>query len=239
MKHTTAICAVLLSSVMTVSLASCGRIDDIKRILAKPDTTVVTEVVTEPVEESIAGTWYCDLDLTEWYNKGITGGDESLYEYIAVDEFIAHYVFEFCEDGVVNLSIGGIEESVKASIPHIREGMRHYFEDEIAAAGIDVTVDEYMQSAGYRDLDQYLDEMEADIDAAIADANITGLSGTGFWKTEGQRLYIKKTRRALFDETDHLIFEKEGNTFTLTGSVGTNEDFEMGLTFPMKFTKAE
>lgn len=223
MKRIKSILAVLLAVVMVLCIAGCE----------KAATT------------TIVGSWVCEMDITDYMNKymaeagfeGIDLGNTPLCIYL---------VFDFEDDGscVLYADEDATVESMKVYIDDMLDAFLEYtyelYEDEYDMSKSEID-DYFVENAGMT-LEEYFDETMAEYvtPEALAES-VSGFdSQEGYYRLDGNKLYISDTEDELADEEEYVTCELSNGKMTI--DAGSDEDVfeefeEMGVELPLVFKK--
>lgn len=212
MKRITGILSVLVVLGMLVTLSACGASE----------------------EGKLVGRWKTTMNMAELVNAGIlAGGDEEMAEYLHVDDFGLNLQYTFNKDGtyVVAVDRAAAETAFESMRAKLKDGMIAYLEAMLAEEGLDMSLDELFEFAGFT-LDDLLEEAVGD---ALLDQLIEVWETGGKWAAEGGKLYMTYDANAEIDKNVYDTYELSGNTLTLLEPVGGSADD--ALVYPIVLTK--
>jgi len=179
-------------------------------------------------KDALVGEWETTLDLTDMLNEQVKAGlDQDMVEYIHIDSFEIPIDLTFNKDDTYEMSVNeaSMEKNIDLLLDGLKDDLTKYFEDMIAAEGLDVTVDEMLGTIGYT-MDQLMEE-SFDKDDLMSSMNEMESSGT--YKV-GKGTLILTDDEGPGTES----YKLEGDKLTLTGE-GADEDLED--MYPMVFTR--
>lgn len=214
------IVALLLALALTLALAGCGPTD----------------------AEKLVGSWTGEMDMTETMNQ-MLAEDESLAEYgVTLDSFVLEVTMTFNEDGTFSLTVS--EESVEKAVDGFLESMEStivtMLEEEMAAAGLNMTVEEMLQISGMS-MEDLMAEMRTEIlgDETAAEA-AAEMSSSGKYNAGDGKLFTSDDVEVAPGVLEYDLYTLEGDTLTLTEHVGGEaEDEEMTvLVYPIVLYRA-
>lgn len=190
--------------------------------------------ITAGEKEKFYGTWVAEVDCSDLLNESLSQDDEELAEYITVEDFTMNLVLTFSEDDTYDWEIDedSVEKSVEKLKSDMADGMTRYFEDMLKDEGIDMSVDEMLESLGVS-MDEYLSEM-IDTDTIMAAYE----DQEGKFDAEKGKLYMSA---GLDFQPDYDVYEEyefNGNSeFAITGNVGVLVTDEYIDLYPLVFVK--
>ncbi len=193
-----------------------------ERALERTVSDAVTSILDgmEEYEASkvdpLVGDWARTEDGTDDFIQGMqlgAGDNSEMLEYFDFDrvEFIVQYTLSFREDGTYELSVD--EDAYERAIDNVLEVCRDwfydYFADAIQKEGLDMTVDEYLESVGYT-MDSLMEE-SFDKDDLMSTKDQMEQSGT-YQADDGSLLLVSGGGE------EELSYTLNGKKLTLTGS---------------------
>ena len=182
--------------------------------------------------EKLVGTWNATVDLTDLLNEEITTGDETMDAYFKISDFTLVVTLTFNADGTYTMGVdeNSLNTAMELVLADIKDGMYEYFEDVLAEAGLEMTVDELLEQSDV-DLDALMDEAFSN---AMGDEVLEGLSSSGNYEARDSKLYLS-------DGVEYAIDEEIYDTYTLDGKVLTfleaSYDNTMTELYPLTFEK--
>lgn len=182
-------------------------------------------------KEALLGDWVATVDMTEMMNdelKAGLGNDDELMSYFNLDTFTIKVNLSFKDDDTYTFSAdeAAMEQSLDDVIEVFRTGIIAYFEDTIAAEGLDATVDELLAASGYT-LDEFLEEA---FDKEDMMSSMDEMESSGTFQAKSGILSLTDD-----DGTGLEAYTLENGTLTLTGE-GVEDSDLMGL-YPLVFTR--
>lgn len=210
-------CAILILSMLLV-MTGCGETGD---------------------KEKLLGTWKCEMDLAGQMNEEFAA-DESVAEYLSVDEFKLVVYMEFKEDDTFSMSVdeAQLDAAVDNLLVSITDGISRYMEDlMLEETGIEMSIDDILV-ADQTTMEELLAQMfpEESIEELKAEV-IDSMQQEGKFKAEDGKLH---TSAGLEYEVDPEVYETytlEGNILTILEYVGSDADISNFNVYPMVFTK--
>ncbi len=227
MKNIKSILAVILAVVMLFCIAGCEK-------AAGTDKA-----------ETIVGSWVCEMDITEYMNDymgdagfdGIDFGNTPLCVYL---------VFDFEDDGtcVLYADEDATIESMKVYVEDLLDAFLEYayelYEEEYDMSRSEV--DDYFEENAGVTLEEYFDEAMAEYitPEALAESVSGFETQEGYYRLDGNKLYIADTEDELADEEEYVLCELSKGKMTI--NAGSDEDIfeefeEMGIELPLVFKK--
>lgn len=207
------IVCILLVMAMAVTLFGCGKGD----------------------KDKFIGTWNAKVDATEVFNDMLADelGDE-MAGYFTFRQFDFVIVFTFNEDDTYTMYID--EDSFMAAMEIVKDdckaGLERYFEDMIAAEGLDMTVDELMALSGYT-MDELMEEAFGD---ALTDEMMDSMKSSGKWKADGGKLFMTESNDDdNYNEAGYELYEFTSDGIKLVA--GDDADDELSALYPMILEK--
>lgn len=182
-------------------------------------------------KKALIGDWEATIDLTDMTNDEMAAGlrnDPDMLKYFKVEKFTMNLTLSFKDDDTYSMTVDedALDKEIDAIIESFKAGTTQYFEDMIAAEGLDVSVEDALAAMGYT-LDGFLDE-------AFPKENFTSsvneMESKGTFEAKGGVLYLTDD-----DGTGLESYKLEDNKLTLTGEGVDDSDLE-GL-YPLVFTK--
>lgn len=180
-----------------------------------PGSTTEDRKAQGSEENRLVGTWVSDpIDaLARGFMVGM--GDLGEYgEYLALDEskLIMRYRFVFDENGNVSASID--EKSYNETMVYVVEtmeaGTKRYIEDTLKNAGLDMSVDEFMEMLGTT-WDEFNKETREE---AYSGIDTDSEEQVSVYEVRDGRIFMAGTRDEL-ENTDSVSFEVSGDVLTL------------------------
>lgn len=188
--------------------------------------------------EKFVGTWSTDVDLADMINEELAT-DPTIAEYIVLDSFMITMQMTFNEDGTyfATFDEASIQTALDEMMVVIEDGVTRMMEDEIAAAGLDMSVEDLLAMSDMT-LEDLMAEMTAALDgeAMIAEMMEESLM-EGNYEATSDKLFLSDGLDYDVDEEVYELYEMDGSTLTLLENVGGDEDDLFGL-YPLTFTKA-
>lgn len=182
-------------------------------------------------KKALIGDWQATIDLTDMINDEMAAGlrnDQDMLKYFTVQKFTLDLTLSFKDDNTYSMTVDedALDKEIDDIIESFKAGTTQYFEDMIAAEGLDVSVEEALSAMGYT-LDGFLDE-------AFPKENFTSsvdeMESKGTFEAKGGVLYLTDD-----DGTGMESYKLEDGKLTLTGEGVDDSDLE-GL-YPLTFTK--
>ena len=181
-----------------------------------PDVPDVTEPqvtepeVTEPEEVTIVGEWAAEVDLAPMFNMiFVSMAGEEIAEYIALDSFEVVQIMTFDDDGEFTMVYeeDSFMDSLEDAMDVWKDGYTSLIEDQIAASGKDITVEEAAQEALGMSIDEYIESIAESFDP-------DSLSGSGEYELDDDELYLDDsgnyyTIRLTEDEFEFVDYSDE------------------------------
>lgn len=197
--------------------------------------------------KKFVGQWKAEVDMTDMVNSYMSEENEEIFKYVKAADITIDLVFTFNSDGTYRMAPDeeAFKETLRTFGQTMAEGLRAYFQDLIETNGLDMSVDEFLVSAGL-DLDSLVDEIE---NGEIFDEDSTS---EGNFKAEKGKLYTSDSLNEEIDESEYVSYTIEGDCIILTDAVESDlidhiidmkdmedmEDMDIEL-FPMKLTRID
>lgn len=187
-------------------------------------------------KEKFVGKWQAEVDFTDLINESFAE-DEEMAEYLNVSEFNLAMDFIFNEDDTYEIGIN--EESFNEAVAGIGEdfkaGMERYFEDAIAAEGLEMTVDEFCAAAGF-DFNAFIDELTKSFDfSTVADE----AHAEGKYEVENGKLYTSDSKETAVSKTAYETYEFDGENLKIIEMVGAEPDEFAATLYPITLKKVQ
>lgn len=185
--------------------------------------------------DKLVGTWTTALDLTELLNDEIAAGDETMAAYVQVKDFTLNMTVTFKEDGTYTMGIdeASMTAAMEGVLAALKDGMYDYFEDVLAEAGLNMTVDELLAESGIS-MDELMDEAFSE---AMKEDMFGDLSSQGNFEVKDGKLFLSDGLDYAVDETIYEVYTLKGNTLTFEESVGSDLDQVFIDMYPLIFEK--
>ncbi len=180
-------------------------------------------------DEKIIGDWNLEIEMADMINEQFETQD--LGDYLNVSSYPVHLTFTFEEDGTFSCvpDEKAFSRATDDVLDELKDDMVDYFEDTIAAQGVDMTVDELFESMGTT-LDEMMDESidKDELLDSIAELNLAG----DYTIEDGEMTLtsngVEEVYTYSFEDDDTFVLED------LLGDSG-NETFEAML--PLTLTR--
>lgn len=183
-------------------------------------------------QEKFLGTWRGDLDMTDYINQ-VVSQDEEMAEYLKVSNFALVMEMTFNKDGTYKATVdeNAAKEALEVLQKDYADGIYRYFEDYIAEAGIDMSVDEVISAAGVN-IDELVKESfgEESFSAMISEA-----SSEGKYEVKDGKLYMSDGLDAAINKNSYETYELSGEVLTILASSDPDNN-DTGM-YPMTFKK--
>lgn len=185
------------------------------------------------------GQWKAEVDITDSFSSAMSGENEDILKYIKPTTLTVGFVFVFNSDGTYRITVDeeAWKETMRTFGQSMAEGLRAYFQDLIVSSGLDMSVDELLESTGV-DIDSMVDEMVSELENSelFGEDSIS----EGNFKAEKGKLYTSESLNSEIDETEYTSYTFEEDSIIFTGAVEAEfidmEDMDIEL-FPMTLTK--
>lgn len=186
-------------------------------------------------KDELIGTWMGSIDITDYMNEAFAESDPLAAEYLQISNFTIRYYLIFNEDDTCALEVDetDLEDSFNQMLVEIEEGLRRYLEDEIAAMGVDMTVDEVMELSG-TSLDQLMAES---FTPDMYKEMVEEMESQGNFKVKDGKLMMSESLSTQPDPNVYELYSLAGNTLTIDkGNSSMDGDME-DLIYPMVLQK--
>lgn len=207
------IIAAALAAVMLLALAGCSSGDDTAKLV---------------------GTWKGELGGSYVSDEMVAALGEETASYFDFSSFSISYTMIFNEDQTycVTLTEEDARKAADDLMVIVEAGMVKMFEEQIALAGLDMTVDELLEMNGTT-MDELMSE-SFDIDALVDELG-SGTTSEGNYLAEDGKLYLSDSLDTKPSKLSYDEFTLKGNTLTLTNYVGNDSSFDW--VYPMTLTR--
>lgn len=210
-----------------------------KRILAAILTIVMLAMLCGcgNAAKKLTGTWQTEADLSQQVSQLMLGEVGDMSEYFDFSGFTIQFLLTLSADGTYNLrpEQASVQAAFDALLVNLKDGLVRFYEDEIAHAGLGMTVEEYLatQNVTMDDLIETLEEhiAQEDLVSNLVEAN----TREGQFSATDGKLYLSAGAQFGIDETVYETYTLEGNTLTLTSHVDGDETDTAG--YPRVFQK--
>lgn len=167
------------------------------------------------------GTWRGTYDLTDFIVTSVSGGDESIEQYLEFENLSFEYVYEFTENDLqTTVDEASFEKFSKNFKNGFMEGVKAKIVADLEQQGL--SYEEYVDESGLSEEELLASKMEdVDLDAWIASirdvAEVLAFDGT--------YMYSDDMLTILFDNGTYteLKYAMDGKTMTITISDGELE----------------
>lgn len=189
--------------------------------------------------KKFVGQWKAEVDITDSIYSAMSDENEDVFKHVTPTDLTVSFVFAFNSDGTYRITVDeeAWKETMRTFGQTMAEGLRAYFQDLIVSSGLDVSVDELLESTGV-DLDSMVDEMVGELESSelFGEDSIS----EGSFKAEKGKLYTSDSINSEIDENEYTSYTIEGDSIIFTGAVEAEfidmEDMDIEL-FPMTLTK--
>lgn len=204
--------ALLMVLVMALGLAACGG-------------------------NKLVGEWEATLELADAINAQFASEDPAVAEYLSVDEFNIKLTMTFDKDGTYSMEVDedSVEEAVEALKTSMSSGMRRYMEAMIEDTGVNMTVDELLQSQNTT-----LDELiESAFGAEMVEAMVGEMNVKGQYLVEDGKLYTNddEDEEIDTDKDEAADFELDGDELKLEAPDDSDDEEMMDELFPLELKR--
>ena len=197
MKNTRKLLALLLTlAMLTALLAGCGS-DDSKKLI---------------------GSWVGTLSLAD-AGEDLDDDLAELQEMMDISKLQVDMSLVLREDGTYSMSITpeSAEIAIDVMIVEMKPYLEKMIEDQLAAEGINMTLDEFFEASGYT-LDDLIEE-SLDRDEVI-NSMTEGSAREGQYKASDGKLYFSDSVNQEPSKTECESYSFEGETLLLTEDMG-------------------
>ena len=192
----------LLTLSLTMSLCACENDSTPNSGDSQPSTP---SEPSEP-ENLLVGKWQWNLDLTKKFNAALSGKD---LEILAVNRFDYRVFLELNEDGTAQLYI---QQDYAFNEYYWIASMLEQGLISVVPNAFDMSLEEFLQSKNTT-LDALVESIMAPLHP-----HALGIDLTGYYKVEGNKLYLSEDLDFTEDEADiftlnggNLVIENEGS----------------------------
>lgn len=183
---------------------------------------------------ALVGEWSLTIEMADSLNAE-WGSDEEMAQYLHVDTFPVEMRYTFSKDGTYACSLdeAAFQASVDRVKAQLKEGLLAYGQDIIAQQGLEgvVTVEDLFEVMG-GSLDDLIDEA---FDEDAVSQLMEEAASEGNYEAKDGRLYLSDGVENRVDPLIYDLYTLEGDTLTLTESVGGDTD--MAELYPLTLKK--
>lgn len=212
--------AMLLCLIMVLSVALCGCGSE---------------------KDQLVGVWTGTMNLADAVNIGMeeaAAEDPSLAEmaeYMKVESLTVTFTLTFTEDDTYTMVVNedSLDAAMQGMMTELADGLLRYFEDLLAAEGVDMTVDELLAMSGMttEDLAQQM------YDSMAAEDLFGDLNSEGNFMVKDGKLFMSDGLDYAVDLAVYELYTVEGSTLTINKGSDSADEYDEYL-YPMVFTKA-
>lgn len=191
-------------------------------------------------KDQILGTWEGSINLADAINATLAEGfaadptTADMAEYMTISSLSIDYTLTFNEDNTYSMVVdeAQVETAMTNAALEIVNGMIEYLGDVLAEAGVEMTVEEYMESMGIS-LEDLTNELLGEFN--IADS-LGDLNSEGNFKVSDGKLYMSDGLDYAVDEAVYETYTVESGILTIDKGTAVEEGDE--YLYPMVFSKA-
>lgn len=195
-------------------------------------------------EEAVAGLWCWELEMAVPITALM---EQSMPEMAGKFEFtdlVMPVYIKLAEDGSFTAAIDAEAAAVWPSkfLPQAEEFLMCYFEAMIAASGLDMSVEEFMEMSGF----SMEDMLQSLVDGVLSEEMMETIvaEGRGYYKLQDGKVYLYNgaCNENVYDlytlDGDTMVIEKSSGV--IAGLVGLDEyDDIVSLVYPVVLTRVE
>lgn len=180
--------------------------------------------------DKLVGSWSAEIDMTELVNEELSGVETS--EEDVFSDFKLTLNMTFNEDGTYKMEVDPekLDETIEIVKADMEALMIEYYEELIAAEGINMTVDEMLTLAG-TDMDTLLGEVG--IEEAFQEI-AEQIVAEGNYDAKNGKLFLSDSKDSAIDEEVYELYTLEGDVLTFTGGYPETESV---IEYPIVFNK--
>ena len=184
--------------------------------------------------ESIVGTWTGTVDITDYLTDTMTAADASMATYFTFSDLVMDMTMSFTAEGTCSMEFDqeGMETLINKMLEQMRPGLEKMMTEAIAAEGLDMSLEEFLEMAGIS-----LDDLLAEVaDAALSADVLEDMNQSGNYQAKDGRLWISDDLDSEIDEDDWQVYTIENGTLTIDLADG-DTDVETAFLFPLTLTR--
>lgn len=163
----------------------------------------------------LVGTWEGEIDMTDLVNEELGAEFTDMF---TLDDMVFTMSITFNKDGTYQMTLDreSVEAAFDGMIEDMKAGLIDMLEAEIAAMGIEMSVEEMLEASGM-DLDTMLEEALAAVDMdSLIDEMVDEASSTGNYKAKNGKLFLSDGVEYQPDPEIYEMYTLSGSTLTLT-----------------------
>lgn len=193
--------------------------------------------------DKLVGTWKGTMDLSDAIAAALDA--EDMGDTFQIGEFKVDAVLTFTKDGTYSLKLdeASLEAAFAGLIDDMKEGVIKLLEDQIAALGMEMTVEQLLALSG-QNLDDLMQEVEAQLAEDKVVENIAAEAAReGNFRAEDGKLYTSASLEHTIDPATYERYTLQGDVLTLVELVGGDLSAEdeglLTAVYPLVFKKAK
>lgn len=172
--------------------------------------------------DSIVGTWEAEVDFAEFLTESMASELGEMASYFEFKDLTLKLVLTFDEDGAYTLSgdKASAEKLFDKLIEQLKPGMVSYLEDQLKAAGAEMSVEDMLAASGMT-IDSLMEQSFSD---DMIDEMIAEMESDGEYEIKDGMLYL---------DGDECEYELKGDSLT----IDTDDGGDVAFMFPLKLKK--
>lgn len=170
-------------------------------------------------EQSVLGTWICELDFSEEYGS-VLAEDPDLAPHANFEGSVIKIVYTFNEDGTYEIEPD--EDSAKEAYAELEADLTACytsFVNELATIN-EIGVDEVLALSGFASIEEVV---ETDLAEIEYEDMINEFYQEGNFEAESDKLFFSDGKEYGVDEEMYETYELDGDTLTLLSFVDNGE----------------
>jgi len=185
-------------------------------------------------KDSIEGEWECTIDMVDTLNDQFE--EAGMGGYFDIDNFKITMQLEFDDDGNYSMTVD--EDALKDTMDDVIDSMTTGLEDMLAdlAEENGMTFDDLMSAMGYESMSDYMEEAFSE---DTFNDMVTTMETEGKYKVEDDKLFMTTSKEEDFSDDEYDIFELDGDELKFTERVGSDEEDDMSMYYPITFERID
>jgi len=186
-------------------------------------------------KDKFIGTWETTLEMASYLNDAVSGGDQEMAKYVNIDSFALKMNFTFKDDGTYAISVD--PDTLTSAMENFKgtfsQGMTSYLEEMMKSQGVEMSVDEALDTLYGMTMDELVEQSMGDFDMESMSED---MAAEGNWKVDDGKLFLSDGTDYEVDEEIYDTYEFDGENLKLLESVGTDDEDLAGF-YPLTLTK--
>ncbi len=182
---------------------------------------------------SIEGTWKANWDMSEYLNDylGESMDGSGMEDYFVFSGITLDLIFEFDKEGKAKLYTdeSTVDSCVDALVDNMIDGFSEYFDDNPDLTG-GMSFEELLAASGMT-VDTFIDSALGGSKDTLVEQMTSGVENEGYYKLDGNKLYIEDTKEELEKSEEYQEIELKGDKMSMTIENDDSEAGDISLTF--------